>query len=167
VSLSKALMRLRNHLYKIHMTSSTSRSYIDKITMKLVLPAYYSIMRIFFGSFVNHKAKIHREVRFQHDMLGVFVAGEASIGRGTKVFQHVTIGAHKKKGHRYLAPQIGEDVLIGANATLIGSCVVGDRSKIGAGVVLVDAIVPADSVIVNASAYNLTLNKAVYNNIVT
>ena len=38
------------------------------------------------------------------------------------------------------APQIGDNVLIGANATIIGGITIGNNVKIGAGAIVIDNI---------------------------
>lgn len=78
------------------------------------------------------------------------------------IYQHVTIGSKRSSNGKYVAPVIGDQVVIGANATLIGRCVIGRGAKIGAGVTLVDATIPEEAIIINKSAYDLTNGRYVY-----
>lgn len=51
------------------------------------------------------------------------------------IYQGVTIGQSSSG-----APKIGNNVLIGANATIIGGIEIGDNAKIGAGAVIQENI---------------------------
>ena len=50
------------------------------------------------------------------------------------VYQHVTVGALEDGSEE--VPTIGDDVVIGAGATLLGPIHVGDGAKVGAGAVV-------------------------------
>ncbi len=77
---------------------------------------------------------------------GVVIGETAVIGDDVVIYQGVTLGGVSfSKGKRH--PTIGNKVVIGANATVLGNITVGDRVRIGAGsVVLKD--VPEDSTVV-------------------
>ena len=69
-----------------------------------------------------------------HGFYGIFISNAAKIGKGCTIFQNVTIGSNtlidsKSSG----APTIGENVYIGAGATVIGNVKVGNNVRIGAG----------------------------------
>ena len=65
-----------------------------------------------------------------------FVVGEtAVIGDNVSILQGVTLGGTGKEcGDRH--PKIGNGVLLGANATVLGNITVGEGAKIGAGSVV-------------------------------
>lgn len=66
------------------------------------------------------------------------------------IFQNVTIGSNKGDGKQGI-PRIGNNVLIGAGAVLVGDIRVGDNAVIGANsVVLTD--VPANAVVAGVPA---------------
>ncbi|KAF6164713.1 hypothetical protein GIB67_040965 [Kingdonia uniflora] len=68
-----------------------------------------------------------------------FDKGEtAVIGNNVSILHHVTLGGTGKAGgDRH--PKIGDGVLIGAGATILGNIKIGEGAKIGAGsVVLID-----------------------------
>jgi serine O-acetyltransferase len=115
-----------------------------------------------YGAYIGKGADIAPDVQFAHKLHGIFIADRASIGSGTRIYQHVTIGAKRDRDNRKQAPQIGRNVLIGANATIVGRCRIGDGAKIGAGVTIVDAVVPDHAVIINKSAYDLTNQRYIY-----
>lgn len=56
----------------------------------------------------------------------IVVNGDARVGSGCRIHPGVTIG-----GHRGAAPRLGNDVFLGPNCVLIGSCSVGDSAQIG------------------------------------
>lgn len=59
-----------------------------------------------------------------------------SIGRNFTVCQLTTIG-NARHGHNELVPSIGDNVTIGANATIIGDITIGNNVVVGAGSVVV------------------------------
>lgn len=66
---------------------------------------------------------------------GVVIGETAIIGDNVTLFHGVTLGTTgKEKGKRH--PTIGDNVLIGANATVLGNLKIGDNAKIGAGAVV-------------------------------
>lgn len=77
---------------------------------------------------------------------GVVIGETAIVGDDVVIYQGVSLGGVSfSKGKRH--PTIGNKVVIGANATILGDISVGDRVRIGAGsVVLKD--VPPDSTVV-------------------
>lgn len=87
---------------------------------------------------------------------GVVIGETTVIGDCVTVYQGVTLGARnfpKDAGGRPIRgtqrhPRLGDDIVIYANATLLGGeAVIGDRCVIGAGVTL-DAPVPPDTLVV-------------------
>lgn len=63
---------------------------------------------------------------------GVVIGETAVIGDNCTIYQGVTLGAIKsEKGKRH--PTIMDNVVIGANALILGNIIVGTGSKIGAG----------------------------------
>ena len=112
--------------------------------------------RMLFSCDIQPNQGIDKSVTFSHNGLGVVVHEKAVIGRNTQILQHVTIGGNmgKKKvieGIEASAPVIGENVVIGAGAKILGPVKIGDNAKIGAGaVVMID--VPEGGVAVGVPA---------------
>ena len=81
---------------------------------------------------------------------GVVIGETTVIGDRVRVYQGVTLGAlavHKRLANRKRHPTIGHDVVIYANATILGGdTVVGDGSVIGGNVWLTHSV-PPDSVV--------------------
>jgi serine O-acetyltransferase len=103
------------------------------------------ISRFFTGIEIHPGAKIGRRFFIDHGM-GVVIGETCEIGDNVTVFQGVTLGGTgKEKGKRH--PTIKDNALIATGAKVLGSIVIGENSKIGAGsVVLKD--VPQNSTVV-------------------
>ncbi|MEM2978825.1 MAG: DapH/DapD/GlmU-related protein, partial [Methanomassiliicoccales archaeon] len=77
---------------------------------------------------------------------GVVMGETAEIGDNVCIFQGVTLGGvSTDKGKRH--PTIGNNVVIGANATILGNIKIGDNVKIGAGSVVVKDVPPNSTVV--------------------
>lgn len=70
---------------------------------------------------------------------GIVIGPGAIIGKGVYVFNGVTIG-NKWPGMPNAMPKIGDNVLIGTGAKLLGPIEVGDNSVIGANAVLTSSV---------------------------
>ena len=70
-----------------------------------------------------------------HGLNGIIVSHNAVIGKDCTIFHQVTIGENRDG-----APVIGDHVLIGAGAKIIGGVHVGDYAKIGAGCVVMQDV---------------------------
>lgn len=98
--------------------------------------------RFLTGVEIHPGAEIGEGFFIDHGM-GVVIGETTVIGKNVTLYQGVTLGGTgKEKGKRH--PTIGDNVIIGAGAKVLGSIKVGNDSKIGAGsVVLKD--VPENS----------------------
>ena len=81
---------------------------------------------------------------------GVVIGETAEIGENVSIFQGVTLGGTgKEKGKRH--PTIGNNVVIGAGAIILGAIHIGDNSRIGAGSVVTKSVPPDSTVVGNPS----------------
>ena len=80
------------------------------------------------GTHRNCGAQFASPPNLPHGLNGIVVSHNAVIGRNCTIFHQVTIGEGQDG-----APMIGDNVLIGAGAKLIGRIRVGSNVKIGAG----------------------------------
>ncbi len=77
---------------------------------------------------------------------GVVIGETTEIGRNVTIYQGVTLGGTgKESGKRH--PTIGDNVVIGTGAKVLGSITVGNNAKIGAGSVVVQPV-PANTTVV-------------------
>ena len=63
---------------------------------------------------------------------GIVIGETATIGHDVYILHGVTLGASSKREGERRHPRIGNNVLLGANATVIGPIEVGDNCQIGA-----------------------------------
>ena len=94
-------------------------------------------------AFNNASMGIHRNCgaefasvpRLPHGLNGIIVSHNAVIGKNCTIFHQVTIGEG-----RCGAPVIGDNVLIGAGAKVIGGIRIGSNVRIGAGCVVMQDV---------------------------
>lgn len=110
------------------------------------------ISRFFTGIEIHPGAKIGRGLVIDHGM-GVVIGETAEIGDDVLLYHGVTLGGTgKDKGKRH--PTLGNNVVIGAGAKVLGPIYIGSNSKIGANsVVLKD--VPDGATAVGIPAKNI------------
>ncbi|MGT2647327.1 serine O-acetyltransferase [Streptococcus uberis] len=112
------------------------------------------LMRVIFACDIPYKTKIGEGTLFPHHALGIVIHPYASIGRNCKIEQNVTIGG--RSGLTEL-PQIGDNVIIGAGASIIGPVVIGNYAQIGANAVVVKDV-PERAVVVGVPAKIIKIN---------
>lgn len=77
---------------------------------------------------------------------GVVIGETAILGDNVTLYQGVTLGGTgKEQGKRH--PTIGNNVLVGAGAKILGSFTIGDNCKIGAGSVVLKDVPPNSTVV--------------------
>jgi serine O-acetyltransferase len=101
--------------------------------------------RFFTGIEIHPGAKIGRRFFIDHGM-GVVIGETCEIGNNVTVYQGVTLGGTgKEKGKRH--PTIMDNALIATGAKVLGSIIVGENSKIGAGSVVLKEVPPNSTVV--------------------
>jgi serine O-acetyltransferase len=97
------------------------------------------------GIEIHPGAKIGRGLFIDHGM-GVVIGETAVIGDNVLLYQGVTLGGTGlEKGKRH--PTIGNNVVIGGGAKVLGNITVGDNSYIGANAVVIKDV-PVNSTVV-------------------
>jgi len=106
--------------------------------------------RLLTGIEIHPGAEIGRRLFVDHGM-GVVVGETTIVGDDVTLYQGVTLGGTgKETGKRH--PTIGNNVVIGAGARVLGNITVGENSRVGAGsVVLRD--VPDNSTVVGVPGH--------------
>lgn len=95
------------------------------------------ISRFLTGIEIHPGAKIGKHLFIDHGM-GVVIGETTIIGNNVTMYHGVTLGGTSLKNVKR-HPTIGNNVIIGASATLIGNITIGNYAKIGAGsTVLID-----------------------------
>ncbi|ERI92626.1 serine O-acetyltransferase [Clostridiales bacterium oral taxon 876 str. F0540] len=105
--------------------------------------------RFLTGIEIHPGAKIGRGLFIDHGM-GVVIGETAEIGNDVTIYHGVTIGGTgKEKGKRH--PTIGDNVVIGTGAKVLGPIYIGDNAKIGANAVVLKDV-PCSSTAVGIPA---------------
>jgi len=103
------------------------------------------INRFFTGIEIHPGATIGRRFFIDHGM-GVVIGETSEIGDDVLLYQGVVLAGtthEKRKRH----PTLGNNVVIGTGATLLGAITVGDGARIGAGSVVVKSVPPGATVV--------------------
>lgn len=107
------------------------------------------IARALTGVEIHPGARIGRRVFIDHGM-GVVIGETAEVGNDVIMYQGVVLGGtSRQKTKRH--PTVGNGVVIGAGAILLGPITVGDCARIGAGSVVVRSV-PAHATMVGVPA---------------
>jgi serine O-acetyltransferase len=94
--------------------------------------------RLFTGIEIHPGARIGRRLFIDHG-LGVVIGETAEIGDDVLLYQGVTLGGTGSvKGKRH--PTIGNRVVVGTGAAVLGNITLGDDVKVGAGSVVVHSV---------------------------
>lgn len=118
-----------------------------RISHKLYNLRLYTLARMVsqFGRFwtgieIHPGAKIGKGLFIDHGM-GVVIGETAEIGDNCLIYQGVTLGGTgKDKGKRH--PTLGNNVMVGAGARILGPFKVGDNAKIAANAVVLEEVPP-------------------------
>ena len=113
-----------------------------QIKLKLLARIYSNWIRAATGVEIHPAAKIGRRFFIDHGM-GVVIGATAIVGDDVMIYHDVTLGA-KSGGSGKRHPTIGNNVVIGAGARIIGDITVGDGAKVSANMV-VSRSVPAST----------------------
>ena len=106
--------------------------------------------RFWTGIEIHPGAKIGRRFVIDHGM-GIVIGETAEIGDDCLLYQGVTLGGTgKDKGKRH--PTLGNNVLVGSGAKVLGPFTVGDNARIAAGAVVLSAV-PEDCTAVGVPAH--------------
>lgn len=114
------------------------------------------VMRFLTGIEIHPGATIGRGFFVDHGA-GIVIGETAEIGKNCVLFHNVTLGGTGKHvGKRH--PTIGDNVMIGAGAIILGPMKVGNNVKIGAGTVIINKDVPSNCTVVGAPGKIVKLN---------
>lgn len=101
-----------------------------------VLPRMISAFsRFLTGIEIHPGARIGQRFFIDHGM-GVVIGETTIIGDNVLIYQGVTLGGTgKEKGKRH--PTLGDDIVVGTGAKILGNITIGNNVKIGAGSVVI------------------------------
>lgn len=118
-----------------------------KHNMKLIARLWSQRTRAITGIEIHPGAQIGRGFFIDHGA-GVVIGETTEIGDNVTLYQGVTLGGTGKDvGKRH--PTIGNDVVIGAGARVLGPFIVGEGAKIGSSAVVLKEVPPYATVVGN------------------
>lgn len=128
-------------MWEIFLYPSFRALYWYRITHFLYVHKHYFWARFFSerakrktGIEIHPGAQIGKNLFIDHGM-GVVIGETAIIGDDVLIYHGVTLGGTgKEKGKRH--PTIGDNVIIGAGAKILGNIRIGDNVKVGANAVI-------------------------------
>ncbi len=120
--------------------------------LRILARVISNLARWFTGIEIHPAAKIGRRFFIDHGM-GVVIGETSVIGNDVMIYHAVTFGAKATQAVKR-HPTVGNRVLIGAGAIMIGDITIGDDVKIGANAV-VTKDVPAGAVVIGPAAHRL------------
>lgn len=113
----------------------------------LRLPARFTahIGRWLTGIEIHPAARLGRRLIIDHGM-GVVIGETAEIGDDVYLYHQVTLGGtSSERGKRH--PTVGNGVIVGAGAKILGNILVGDGARVGANAVVVQEVRPGETVV--------------------
>ena len=131
-------------------------SFFHVAGFKLLARIISQIVRFFTGIEIHPGAKIGKNLFIDHGM-GVVIGETSEIGNNVTIYHAVTLGGispsieSEKQRNEKRHPTIGDDVVIGSGAQIIGPIKVGNGSRVAANAVVVNNV-PEDSTMVGVPA---------------
>lgn len=108
------------------------------IKLKLIAELIMYIVRCVLSIEIHPGAKIGKRLFIDHGT-GVVIGSTSIIGDDCTIYQGVTLGGTgKERVKRH--PTLGNNVMVGAGAKVLGNIVIGDNVKIGANTVVLHSI---------------------------
>ena len=108
---------------------------LDRLKLPVIPRLLMALARGLTGVEIHPSATIGRGLFIDHGS-GVVIGETAVLGDNVTLFQGVTLGGTgKEKGKRH--PTIGDNVVIGAGAKVLGNITIGNNSMIGANAVVI------------------------------
>ena len=117
-------------------------NFFYKAGFDLIARIISQTIRFFTGIEIHPGAKIGKNLFIDHGM-GVVIGETSEIGDNVTIYHNVTLGGSspsidsERQRHEKRHPTIGNDVLIGSGAQIIGPIKVGNNSRIAANAVVV------------------------------
>ncbi len=131
-----------------------ARQMISRFRLPLGNALLRRMQTVIFGVEIDKRACIGEGVWFVHPV-GTVVGGDTKIGARARLMGSNTLGTRVDDGY----PEIGEDVIVGAGARVLGPVLIGDGARIGAGAVVLRDV-PAGAIAVGVPARIVSMRGA-------
>ncbi len=124
------------HAVQTHRLASTLHRRGHTLSARLIS----HLGRAVTGIEIHPGATLGRRLVIDHGM-GVVIGETAVVGDDVTIYQGVTLGGTgKQRGKRH--PTIGNGVIIGVGASVLGAVQIGDRARVGGGAVVLRDVPP-------------------------
>jgi serine O-acetyltransferase len=121
-----------------------------KAGLKFIARWFAQIARFFTGIEIHPAAQIGKGLFIDHGM-GVVIGETSIVGDNVTLFQGVTLGGTgKETGKRH--PTLGDNIVVGAGAKILGNINIGSNSYIGANAVVLRDV-PSNSTVVGVPGH--------------
>ncbi|MFA9485646.1 MULTISPECIES: serine O-acetyltransferase [unclassified Moraxella] len=117
---------------------------------KFVARTLSHVSRVLTGIEIHPAAKIGKRLFIDHGM-GVVIGETAEIGDDVTLYHGVTLGGVSWEKGAKRHPTLGNNVVVGAGAKILGGFTVGDNAKIGSNAVVVKPV-PDNATMVGSAA---------------
>ena len=146
--------------YRIgHLLAASDMPAPAKTPLKLVHRCVNAlVLKVINAGYIQPQAQIGPRLWLPNGLNGVFINKRCRIGKDVAIYQQVTLGDNFGAGDG-AAPTIGDEVVIGAGAKVVGGVSIGDGAVVGANSV-VSKDIPAGTVAVGIPARFMKLSKS-------
>ena len=122
--------------------------YLWNNNLKLIARIFSGFSRFLTGIEIHPNVRIGKGLFIDHGM-GIVIGETAEIGDNVTMYHGVTLGGTNVIGKNGTKrhPSIGNNVIIGSHAQILGPIKIGDNAKIGAGAIVVKDVEPGATVI--------------------
>ncbi|MCU9812790.1 serine O-acetyltransferase [Paraclostridium sp. AKS81] len=119
--------------------------YFYKYKMFFIARFISQVNRFITGIEIHPGATIGSGILIDHGM-GVVIGETAEVGNRVTIYHGTTLGGTgKDSGKRH--PTVGDNVVIGAGAKVLGPITIGENSKVGANAVVLKDVPPNSTVV--------------------
>ncbi|MFT4967643.1 MAG: serine O-acetyltransferase [Candidatus Deianiraeaceae bacterium] len=113
-----------------------------------ILPRLVAHISRFLTGIEIHPSAVIGKICFIDHGIGVVIGSTAIVGDNVVIYQGVTLGGRNNKSTKR-HPTIGNNVIIGAGAKILGNIKIGDNTKIGANAVVINNLDEQKTVVAN------------------
>ena len=110
-----------------------------------------NINRVVYTCDIAYQVDIPISTKLPHQGMGVVMHPKTVIGENCIIYQHTTFGASHGDNDNDGAPTLGNNVMVGVGATILGSIKIGNNVSIGAHSVVIHDV-PDNAVVVGIPA---------------
>lgn len=116
-----------------------SHSCYEKLGVRGLAQLFKNLNRVIYACDIAYQVELDKSVILPHQGLGVVMHPGTKIGKNCTIFQNTTFGA-KHNGEDPGTPIVGDNVMIGCGAVLLGSIHIGNNVVIAANAVVLSDV---------------------------